>query len=68
MIELAGVQAVGLVRLAEMPGVLSSSGAAPGRVLLRVAARQSDAVLRRVLTWDGVHVAGVAMADQGPRP
>ena len=63
MIELAGVQAVGLVRLAEMPGVLSSSGAAPGRVLLRVAARQSDAVLRRVLTWDGVHVAGVGRAE-----
>ena len=67
-IELAGVDAAGLVRLAAMPGVLSSSGAAAGRVLLRVAARQSDAVLRRVLTWDGVHVAGVAMADQGPRP
>jgi ABC-2 type transport system ATP-binding protein len=68
MIELAGVDAAGLVRLAAMPGVLSSSGAAAGHVLLRVAARQSDAVLRRVLTWDGVHVAGVAMADQGPRP
>ena len=67
-IELAGVDAAGLVRLAAMPGVLSSSGAAAGHVLLRVAARQSDAVLRRVLTWDGVHVAGVAMADQGPRP
>ena len=62
-IELAGVEAAGLARLAEMPGVLSSSGApAAGRVLLRVAARQSDAVLRRVLTWDGVHVAGVGRA------
>jgi ABC-2 type transport system ATP-binding protein len=67
-IELAGVDAAGLVRLAAMPGVLSSSGATVGRVLLRVAAPQSDAVLRRVLTWDAVHVAGVAMADQGPRP
>jgi ABC-2 type transport system ATP-binding protein len=66
MIELAGVDAVGLVRLAEMPGVLSSSGAAPGRVLLRVAARRSDAVLRRVLTWDGVHVAGVGRAEADP--
>jgi len=46
-----------------MPGVLSSSGAAAGHVLLRVAARQSDAVLRRVLTWDGVHVAGVGRAE-----
>jgi ABC-2 type transport system ATP-binding protein len=63
MIELAGVEAAGLVRLGEMPGVLSSSGAAAGRVLLRVAARQSDAVLRRVLTWDGVHVAGVGRAE-----
>jgi ABC-2 type transport system ATP-binding protein len=61
-IELAGVEAAGLVRLGEMPGVLSSSGAAAGRVLLRVATRQSDAVLRRVLTWDGVHVAGVGLA------
>ena len=61
-IELAGVDAAGLARLGEMPGVLSSPGAAAGRVLLRVAARQSDAVLRRVLTWDGVHVAGVGRA------
>jgi ABC-type uncharacterized transport system ATPase subunit len=68
MIELAGVDAAGLARLAEMPGVMSSSGPAAGRVLLRVAAPRSDAVLRRALTWDGVHVAGVAMADQGPRP
>jgi ABC-type multidrug transport system ATPase subunit len=67
-IELAGVDAAGLTRLAEMPGVMSSSGPAAGRVLLRVAAPRSDAVLRRALTWDGVHVAGVAMADQGPRP
>ena len=63
MIELAGVEAADLARLGEMPGVLSSSGAAAGRVLLRVATRQSDAVLRRVLTWDGVHVAGVGRAE-----
>jgi len=63
MIELAGVEPAGLARLGEMPGVLSSSGAAAGRVLLRVATRQSDAVLRRVLTWDGVHVAGVGRAE-----
>ncbi len=62
-IELAGVEAAGLVRLGEMPGVLSSPGAAAGRVLLRVVAGQSDAVLRRVLTWDGVHVAGVGPAE-----
>jgi ABC-2 type transport system ATP-binding protein len=59
-IELACVEAAGLVRLADLPGVLSCSP--PGvsdRVLLRVAAGQSDAVLRRVLAWDGVHVAAV---------
>jgi ABC-type Mn2+/Zn2+ transport system ATPase subunit len=59
-IELACVEAVGLMRLADLPGVLSCSPAgAADRVLLRVAARQSDAVLRRVLAWDGIHVAGV---------
>jgi ABC-2 type transport system ATP-binding protein len=62
-IELAGVDAAGLARLGEMPGVLSSPGAAAGRVLLRVTARQSDAVLRRVLAWDGVHVAGVGPSE-----
>jgi ABC-2 type transport system ATP-binding protein len=62
-IELAGVEAVGLARVADLPGVLSCSPAgAAGRVLLRVAARQSDAVLRQVLAWDGVHVAGVHVA------
>ena len=68
-IELAGVDAAGLVRLADIAGVLASAGSAAvgGRVLLRVAARESDAVLRQVLTWDGVHVAGVgrAAADAG---
>jgi ABC-2 type transport system ATP-binding protein len=68
-IELVGVEAAGLVRLADMAGVLASAGSAAvgGRVLLRVAARESDAVLRQVLTWDGVHVAGVgrAAADAG---
>jgi ABC-2 type transport system ATP-binding protein len=59
-IELACAEAVGLVRLADLPGVLSCAPAGVAdRVLLRVAARQSDAVLRRVLGWDGVHVAGV---------
>ena len=59
-IELAGVEPVGLARLADLPGVLSCSPAGvAGRVLLRVAARHSDAVLRQVLARDGVHVAGV---------
>jgi ABC-2 type transport system ATP-binding protein len=60
-IELAGVDAAGAARLADMAGVLSCSGAASAadRVLVRVAARQSDGILRRVLTWDGVHVSQV---------
>jgi ABC-type multidrug transport system ATPase subunit len=59
-IGLACLEAVGLVRLADLPGVLSCAPAGvAGRVLLRVAQRQSDAVLRQVLGWDGVHVAGV---------
>ena len=62
-IELAGVEAVSVARLADLPGVLTCSPAGvAGRVLLRVAARQSDAVLRQVLAWDGVHVAGVHVA------
>jgi ABC-2 type transport system ATP-binding protein len=64
-IELAGVGAADLKRLAERPGVLASSGAVAGHVLLRVAAHQSDAVLRQVLIWDGVHVAGVRQAEEG---
>jgi ABC-2 type transport system ATP-binding protein len=66
-IDLAGVEAAGLARVADMPGVLSCAAAsAAGHVLLRVAARQSDAVLRQVLAWDGVHVAGVSEYE-GPR-
>jgi energy-coupling factor transporter ATP-binding protein EcfA2 len=60
IIELACVEAAGLVRLTDLPGVLSCAPAGvAGRVQLRVAQRQSDAVLRQVLGWDGVHVAGV---------
>jgi ABC-2 type transport system ATP-binding protein len=45
------------------------AGADPGRALLRVAGPRSDDVLRHVLAWDGVHVAGVhAVGNQGPRP
>jgi ABC-type multidrug transport system ATPase subunit len=60
-IELAGVDAAGVARLADMAGVLSCSGAASAadRVLVRVAARQSDAVLRLAMTWDGVHISEV---------
>src|SRR3984957_20248725 len=65
IIELAGVEAAGLVLLADIEGVLATAVdiAASGRVLLRVAGRQSDEVLRRALIWDGVHVAGVRRAE-----
>ena len=65
IIELAGVEAAGLVLLADIEGVLSTAvdAAASGRVLLRVAGRRSDEVLRRALIWDGVHVAGVRRAE-----
>jgi ABC-2 type transport system ATP-binding protein len=44
----------GLPPDAEVPGVISASGG-----VLRVAAADSDDVLRRLLAIDGVHVAGV---------
>jgi ABC-2 type transport system ATP-binding protein len=67
-IELAGVDAAGLAGLADLPGVLSCSPAGGGgRVLVRVAAGQSDAVLRQALARDGVHVAAVRVADGGVR-
>jgi ABC-type multidrug transport system ATPase subunit len=45
------------------------AAAGPGHAVLRVAEPRSDEVLREVLAWDGVHVAGVhAAGNQGPRP
>ena len=75
LIELTGVEGGSLALLAELPGVLSCSGTADRAggdraggdrepVLLRVTGQRSDEVLRRVLAWDGVHVARV---HQGPR-
>ena len=66
LIELAGVEGDSLALLAELPGVLSAHAAdgVLGRTVLRVTGQRSDEVLRRVLAWDGVHVARV---DQGPR-
>jgi ABC-2 type transport system ATP-binding protein len=69
-IELAGVEAAGHARLAELPGVLAlTAGPAVGQVLLQVAEGESDVVLRQVLTWDGVHVAGVeTVSGEGGEP
>ena len=54
-------------RIEVLPGVLSCAAAATGagtgagarRATVRVSARESDAMLRRVLSWEGVHVAAV---------
>ena len=67
-IELAGVEAGSLSGLARQPGVVSvspqvASRADPAarldRVRLTIAAQDSDTLLRRLLTWDGVHVIAV---------
>ena len=51
-------------------GLADDAGGGRGRTVLRVAGPRSDEVLRHVLAWDGVHVAGVhpaARAEKGPR-
>lgn len=58
VVVLAGVEPAGGALIADMPGVLSCSVDA-GHATVRVAGRACDEVLRRVLSWDGVHVAGV---------
>ena len=68
IIELAGLEAGSLSRLAEIDGVLEVRGdsgpgdrrpAAPGLVTVTVGQASSDALLRELLTWDGVHVTRV---------
>jgi ABC-2 type transport system ATP-binding protein len=74
-IELAGVEAGSLSRLAQLDGVLAVSGMpgddqdparAPGLTTLIVRQPNSDAVLRTLLSWDGVHVTGVRPERDGP--
>ncbi len=65
VVELDGVEAGSLVHLAGLAGVLAVSPWPPpddgaiGRVAATVRGRDCDAVLRRLLSWDGVHVASV---------
>ena len=60
LVELAGVDPGSLPRLERLPGVLSAAtGSAPEILTLTVEERQSDAVLRELLRWDGVHVRSV---------
>jgi hypothetical protein len=77
IIELAGLEAASLSRLAEIDGVAEVRGDSraethqpPGAGLVTVTVGQtsSDAVLRELLTWDGVHVTRVWPAARRPAP
>jgi ABC-2 type transport system ATP-binding protein len=68
LVELTGVEAGSLGQLAMLPGVLAvwpvlDADADPGTrldlVRVTVSEPASDGVLRRLLGWDGVHVASV---------
>jgi len=60
IVELAGVEPGSLPRLEQLPGVVSAAHApATEIVTLTVTERDSDAVLRELLRWDGVHVRAV---------
>ena len=79
IIELAGVEAESLSALAQVDGVLAVSGSpgaaeleadgyparTRGLVRLTVSQASSDVILRQLLSWDGVHVAGVRPAQSG---
>jgi ABC-type multidrug transport system ATPase subunit len=76
-IQLAGLEAGSLSRLAEVDGVLEVRGesgaeddqhSAPGLVTVTATQTSSDAVLREVLNWDGVHVTMVWPAASGSEP
>ena len=68
VIELDGVEPDDgtLARIESLLGVLSCTAAA-ARATVRVRAWGSDAVLRQVLSWDGVHVAAVRAEKEGGR-
>jgi ABC-2 type transport system ATP-binding protein len=61
LIELSGLEASSVPRLARLPGVVTIDPAAEAAAPIRltVTARDCDAVLRTVLSWDGVHVRAV---------
>jgi hypothetical protein len=92
-IEVTGLEAPSLERLARLAGVLGVASAQAGtgeprraeenrldrvriddavrpleRVRVTVSAAASDAVLRELLSWDGVHVSGVGPAAEPPGP
>jgi ABC-type multidrug transport system ATPase subunit len=59
LIELSGLEGDSLVRLDALAGVLSWSAGERAGLVLRVAAGESDGVLRQLLATDGVHVLTV---------
>jgi len=60
IVEVAGVEPGSLPRLERLPGVVSAAARAGAEtVTLTVAESSSDAVLRELLRWDGVHVEAV---------
>jgi ABC-type Mn2+/Zn2+ transport system ATPase subunit len=86
-IEVTGLEASSLERLARLAGVLGvdlhpagapeaeadGRGSGPagrpvGLVRVKVSAAASDAVLRELLSWDGVHVSAVGQAPRQPGP
>jgi ABC-2 type transport system ATP-binding protein len=60
-IELTGLESGSVRRLARLSGVVAVEPGAEPRapIVLKVAARDCDAVLRAVLSWDGVRVRAV---------
>ena len=54
VIELTGLEPDSVAQLLDLPGVQSCDG-----TTIRLSAGGSDEVLRRVLSWDGVHVVAV---------
>jgi ABC-type multidrug transport system ATPase subunit len=66
-IEVAGLEEPSLDRVAGLAGVLTVAADRPfGRALVTVGAASSDAVLRELLSWDGVHVSAVAPGRDQP--
>jgi ABC-2 type transport system ATP-binding protein len=62
-IEVTGLESGSLAQVARLPGVLAvesgQEAVDAGPIRVTVLAAESDSVLRRLLSWDGVHVGAV---------